>query len=149
MQRPWLQSYPPGLAPEIDPDQYASVVKVIDEGLAKHAGRAFAVCMGRSMGFAELDRKSRDFAAWIQARGIHPGARVAIMLPNVLQFPVAMIGVLRAGCVVVAVNPLYTPRELGHQLRDSGAEAIVVLESCTTSSGSRHCACPRCAPATC
>src|SRR5262249_10009429 len=85
--------------------------------------------MGRTLSYAELERRSRDFGAWLQAKGLAKGARVAIMMPNCLQYPIAMFGTLRAGCVVVNVNPLYTARELEHQLKDSGAEAIVILEN--------------------
>src|SRR5688500_11372730 len=85
--------------------------------------------MGKTISFGELDKRSRDFGAWLQAKGLAKGARVAIMMPNCLQYPVAMFGILRAGCTVVNVNPLYTARELEHQLKDSGAEAIVVLEN--------------------
>ncbi|MEN9315687.1 MAG: hypothetical protein RIS35_2080 [Pseudomonadota bacterium] len=129
MERPWLGSYPPGLPHDIDPDAYGSVCEIFDEAFATHGPRNFAVCMDRFMRFEELDRASRAFAGWLQSRGIRPGARVAMMLPNVLQFPVAMVGTLRAGCIVVASNPLYTPRELEHQLKDSGAEVAIVLEN--------------------
>jgi len=103
--------------------------QLFDEAFARYGPRNYAVCMDRFMSYAELDRLSWAFGAWLQSRGVARGARVAIMLPNVLQFPVVLAGALRAGCVVVTVNPLYTPRELEHQLRDSGAEAIVVLEN--------------------
>src|SRR5207237_2876955 len=85
--------------------------------------------MGKTIRFAELDRRARDFGAWLQAKGLAKGARVAIMMPNCLQYPIAMFGTLRAGCVVVNVNPLYTARELEHQLNDAGAKAIVILEN--------------------
>ena len=88
--------------------------------------------MGKTMSYADLERQSADFGAWLQAKGLAKGARVAIMMPNVLQYPVAMMGILRAGYTVVNVNPLYTPRELEHQLKDSGAEAIVILENFAT-----------------
>ncbi len=129
MNRPWLAHYPPELPAEIDPDRYPSVNHLFDEAFGKFGARPYAVCMERFMTYAEFERLSRAFGGWLQSRGLTPGARVAIMLPNVLQFPVAMAGVLRAGYTVVTVNPLYTPRELEHQLRDSGAEAIVVLEN--------------------
>ena len=129
LQRPWLQSYPPGLPAEIDADAYASLNELFEEGFRAHPKRVFAICMDRAMRFETLDALSAAFGGWLQARGCAPGTRVAIMLPNVLQFPVALAGVLRAGCVAVPVNPLYTPRELEHQLRDSGAEALVVLEN--------------------
>ncbi|HWS76673.1 MAG TPA: AMP-binding protein [Quisquiliibacterium sp.] len=127
--RPWLQSYPEGLPAEIDADAYPSLGALFDEAFRAHAGKEFAVCMDRSMRFSELEALSSAFGAWLQLQGFAPGTRVAIMLPNVLQFPVALLGTLRAGCVAVPVNPLYTPRELAHQLKDSGAEVLVVLEN--------------------
>jgi long-chain acyl-CoA synthetase len=129
MDKPWLRSYPEGLAAEIDPDRYGSIVELLEESFRSFADRPFAVCMDRAMTYRQLDERSRAFGAWLQSRGLAPGARVAVMLPNVLQFPVAAVGIIRAGYVMVTVNPLYTPRELEHQLRDSGAEAIVVLEN--------------------
>ena len=129
MERIWLKSYPPGVAAEVRYDQYRSVGDLFDKSVAQFAARPAYACMGRTMGFGELERLSRAFGAWLQARGLGKGARVAIMLPNVLQYPVALYGTLRAGCTVVNVNPLYTARELEHQLKDSGAEAIVILEN--------------------
>ena len=127
--RPWLQSYPPGVPAEIDVSQYGSLTELLDEAFRKHAARRVAVCMDSAMTFRQLDEMSAAFGAWLQAQGLARGARVAVMLPNVLQYPVAISGVLRAGYTVVNVNPLYTARELEHQLRDSGAQAIVVLEN--------------------
>jgi len=129
MDKFWLSSYENGVATEIDPTQYRSLTHLLEEAFRKYADRKAYACMGKSITFAELDAMSQRMAAWLQARGLKPGARVAIMLPNVLQYPVALAAVLRAGYVVVNVNPLYTPRELQHQLTDSGAEAIVVLEN--------------------
>ncbi|HXZ50805.1 MAG TPA: AMP-binding protein, partial [Burkholderiales bacterium] len=129
MERIWLKSYPPGVAAEVRYDQYRSVGDLFDKSVAQFAARPAYACMGRTMGFGELERLSRAFGAWLQAKGLAKGARVAIMLPNVLQYPVALYGTLRAGCTVVNVNPLYTARELEHQLKDSGAEAIVILEN--------------------
>jgi long-chain acyl-CoA synthetase len=129
MERIWLKSYPPGVAAEVRYDQYRSVGDLFDKSVAQFAARPAYACMGKTMAFAELDRLSRAFGAWLQAKGLAKGARVAIMLPNVLQYPVALYGTLRAGCTVVNVNPLYTARELEHQLKDSGAEAIVILEN--------------------
>ncbi|MGE5130906.1 MAG: long-chain-fatty-acid--CoA ligase [Sphingomonadaceae bacterium] len=129
MERIWLKSYPPGVAAEVRYDQYRSVGDLFDKSVAQFAARPAYACMGKTMTFGELDRLSRAFGAWLQARGLAKGARVAIMLPNVLQYPVALYGTLRAGCTVVNVNPLYTARELEHQLKDSGAEAIVILEN--------------------
>ncbi|MCA1856642.1 long-chain-fatty-acid--CoA ligase [Massilia oculi] len=129
MDKFWLKSYEEGVATEIDPTQYRSLTHLLEEAFRKHADRKAYACMGKTLTFAELDRLSSRMAAWLQAKGLKPGARVAIMLPNVLQYPVTMAAVLRAGYVIVNVNPLYTPRELQHQLVDSGAEAIVVLEN--------------------
>ncbi|WP_137173135.1 long-chain-fatty-acid--CoA ligase [Massilia sp. HP4] len=129
MDKFWLSSYENGVAADIDPTQYRSLTHLLEEAFRKYADRKAYACMGKSITFSELDAMSQRMAAWFQARGLKPGARVAIMLPNVLQYPVALAAVLRAGYVVVNVNPLYTPRELQHQLADSGAEAIVVLEN--------------------
>ena len=129
MQRIWLKSYPPGVPADIDPSEYASLVEVFDRSAKQFAARPAFHSMGKTISYAELERLSRAFGAWLQAQGLAKGSRVAIMLPNCLQYPVAMFGTLRAGCIVVNVNPLYTARELEHQLRDSGAEAIVILEN--------------------
>ncbi|HXD43878.1 MAG TPA: long-chain-fatty-acid--CoA ligase [Pseudolabrys sp.] len=129
MDRIWLRHYPPGVPPDIDPSRYSSLVAMFEESFARHAAREAAVCMGRTLTYAELDEASRAFAAFLQSRGLKRGARVAVMMPNVLQYPVAIAGTLRAGFIVVNVNPLYKPRELEFQLADAGAEAIVVLEN--------------------
>src|SRR5512146_740205 len=129
MERIWLKSYPPGVEPEVRYDQHRSVGELFDKCAAQFRERPAYSSMGKSLSYGELDKLSRDFGAWLQAIGLGKGARVAIMLPNVLQYPVALFGTLRAGCTVVNVNPLYTARELEHQLKDSGAEAIVILEN--------------------
>jgi len=129
MEKFWLKHYPPGVPAEVDVDQYSSLVQLMEEGFSKYAQRNAYAYMDRLFTFAEIDRHSVAFGAWLQGRGLARGARVAIMMPNVVQYPIALAGVLRAGCVVVNVNPLYTPRELEHQLKDSGAEAIVILEN--------------------
>src|SRR5215813_791314 len=129
MDRLWLRHYPPGVPAEIDSSRYPSLVAMFEEGFKAFADRDACVCMGKSLTYAELDETSRAFAAWLQSRGVKRGARVAIMMPNVLQYPVAIAAILRAGCTVVNVNPLYKPRELEFQLADSGAEAIIVLEN--------------------
>jgi long-chain acyl-CoA synthetase len=129
MDKFWLKSYQEGVPAEIDPTQYRSLTHLLEESFRKYADRKAYVCMDKSITYADLDRMSQQMAAWLQGRGMKPGARVAIMLPNLLQYPVAMAGVLRAGYTIVNVNPLYTARELQHQLVDSGAEAIVVLEN--------------------
>jgi long-chain acyl-CoA synthetase len=125
----WLRHYPPGIPPEIDISEYPSLVALLDESFAKHrAGTAF-VCMDKALTYDELDDMSRALGAWLQGKGLQKGARVAIMMPNVLQYPVVIVGILRAGYTVVNTNPLYTARELEFQLKDAGAEAIVVLEN--------------------
>lgn len=128
----WLKSYPAGVPAEIDVTQYKSLVHLLEEAFKKFADRNAYVCMDKFMTYRELDAMSSKVAAWLQSRGLKPGARVAIMMPNVLQYPVALAAILRAGYVVVNVNPLYTPRELEHQLKDSGAEAIFILENFAT-----------------
>ena len=129
MEKIWLQSYPPGVPADIDPDQYRSLVHLLEEAFTKYADRNAYVCMDKFLTYAELDTYSRQLGAFLQSRGLKKGARVALMMPNVLQYPIAIAAVLRAGSTVVNVNPLYTPRELEHQLNDSGSEAIIVLEN--------------------
>jgi long-chain acyl-CoA synthetase len=129
MDKFWLKSYQENVPAEIDWTQYRSLTHLLEEAFRKYAGRKAYACMDKSITYAELDRLSQQMGAWLQSRGMEKGARVAIMLPNVLQYPVAMAAVLRAGYVIVNVNPLYTPRELQHQLVDSGAQAIIVLEN--------------------
>jgi long-chain acyl-CoA synthetase len=129
MEKRWLKSYPPGVPAEIDPDQYRSLVHLLEESFQKYAGQNAYVCMDKFLTYAELDNYSKRLAAWLQSRGMAPGSRVAVMMPNVLQYPIALAAILRAGYVVVNVNPLYTARELEHQVKDSGAEAIIVLEN--------------------
>ncbi|WP_314953044.1 long-chain fatty acid--CoA ligase [Bradyrhizobium cosmicum] len=129
MERIWLKQYPPGVPADIEPTQYASLVDLLEESFAKFADRKAFICMDKSISYRDLDQMSLALASYLQGRGLQRGARVAIMMPNVLQYPVATAAVLRAGFTVVNVNPLYTPRELEHQLKDSGAEAIIVLEN--------------------
>ncbi|HET9693147.1 MAG TPA: long-chain-fatty-acid--CoA ligase [Steroidobacteraceae bacterium] len=129
MDRIWLKHYPPGVPHDVDVSQYSSLVQLLEEGFRKHAARNAFAYMDKFFTFADVDRYSVAFAAWLQSLGLARGTRVALMMPNVVQYPIAVAGVLRAGCIVVNVNPLYTPRELEHQLKDSGAEAIVILEN--------------------
>ena len=129
MDRPWLRNYPPGVPAEIDPTQYASLVDLFNESLTKYRDRKAYICMGKSLTYGQVDDMSKALAAWLQSKNFARGTRIAIMLPNILQNPVAMIAILRTGLTVVNVNPLYTPRELENQLTDSGAEAIIVLEN--------------------
>jgi long-chain acyl-CoA synthetase len=127
--KPWLKSYPKEVPATIDPDQYRSLVHLFDESFKKHAQNPWTVCMDQWMSYGQLDEMSSSLGAWLQSKGLEPGARVALMLPNVPQFPVTMAAILRAGYTCVNVNPLYTARELEHQLKDSGATAIVILEN--------------------
>ncbi|SEA11677.1 AMP-binding protein [Acidovorax soli] len=129
MEKIWLKSYPPGVPHDVQPEQYRSVAHLLEESFRKHASSPFSVCMDQWMSYGELDRLSAALGAYLQGLGLEPGARVAIMLPNVPQFGVTMAAVLRAGYTCVNVNPLYTARELEHQLKDSGATAIVILEN--------------------
>ncbi len=125
----WYASYPPGVPHEIDVSRYASIVEYFDECVTTFSERVAYVSIGSTLTYGELARKAEAFAAWLQGMGVQAGERVAIMLPNTFQYPVALFGALKAGAVVVNVNPLYTPRELAHQLKDSGARAIVVFEN--------------------
>ena len=129
MEKIWLKSYPPGVPHDVNPEQYRSVAHLLEESFRKHAKSPFSVCMDRWMNYGELERLSGALGAYLQGLGLQPGARVAIMLPNIPQFGVTMAAVLRAGYTCVNVNPLYTARELEHQLKDSGATAIVILEN--------------------
>jgi len=129
MEKIWLKHYPPGVPAEVDYHQYRSVGELFERNTAKYRDRPAYINMGRTISFGELERLSRAFGAWLQGKGLAKGARVAVMMPNCLQYPVCVFGILRAGYVVVNVNPLYTARELEHQLRDSGSEAIVILEN--------------------
>ena len=129
MEKIWLKSYPKGVPAEIDANAYRSIPDLFDANIGKYRDRPAYICMGKTITFDDVDRLSTRFGAWLQSKGLAKGARVAVMMPNVLQYPVAVFGILRAGYTVVNVNPLYTPRELEHQLKDSGAEAIVILEN--------------------
>ena len=129
MDKIWLKHYPPGIPTEIDYGQYRSIGELFESNTEKYRDRPAYTNMGRTITFGDLERLSRHFGAWLQAKGLAKGARVAVMMPNCLQYPVCLFGILRAGYVVVNVNPLYTARELVHQLKDSGAEAIVILEN--------------------
>ena len=129
MDKYWLKSYPEGVPHEIHPEQYRSLTQLLEESFKKNADRPLSVCMERWMTYGQLDELSAALGAWLQAQGLEPGARVAIMLPNIPQFAVTMAAIVRAGYTCVNVNPLYTARELEHQLKDSGATTIVILEN--------------------
>ena len=139
MEKIWLASYPEGVPHTIDPAIIPSLVDILESSFERFADRPAFQCMGKVLSYRELDRHTRAVAAWLQSRGLGEGHRVAIMSPNVLSYPAVMLGVLRAGCTLVSVNPLYTPRELEHQLNDSGAEAIFVLENFAHTVAAVHC----------
>src|ERR1700759_5177045 len=132
MERIWLKQYPAGVPADIAMTQYSSLVELLEESFAKFSDRKAFICMDKSISYRDLDEMSLALGAYLQSRGLAKGARVALMMPKVLQYPVATAALLRAGYTVVNVNPLYPPRELEHQLKDSGAEAIVVLENFAT-----------------
>ena len=129
MERIWLKSYPPGMPADVTWDEFKSVGELFEQSCRKFAERPAFHSMGKTLTFAQIDQMSRDFAAWAQSRGLPKGARIALMMPNCLQYPIALFGTLRAGYTVVNVNPLYTARELEHQLKDAGADVIVILEN--------------------
>jgi len=127
--RIWLKTYPPGVPADIDVSQYASTVDMMEESFQKFADRSAFSFMGKEMSYRQIEELSRTFGVYLQGLGLAKGDRVAVMMPNVLQYPIAVAGILRAGYTLVNVNPLYTARELEHQLKDSGAKAIVILEN--------------------
>ena len=135
MEKIWLKNYDPKVPAEIDPDRYSSIVDIFEQSIEKYSSNVSYINMGKSITFAQLDGLSRDFAAYLQNIGFNKGDAVGIMMPNLIQYPVALFGILRAGMTVVNVNPLYTPRELQHQLVDSNAKGIVIVENfaCTLS----------------
>ena len=127
--RPWLKNYPVGIPANINPDAYPTLVNMIEETLKKYNKKPAFACMGKTISFAEVDSYSRHFGAYLLSRGLLPGDKIALMMPNLLQYPIALFGALRAGIVVVNINPLYTPREMKHQFNDSGAKAIIIAEN--------------------
>jgi len=127
--RPWLKNYPSGIPANIDPDAFPTLVSMFEETFAKYKKLPAFTCMGKSITFDELDKKSKQFGAYLHSRGLEPGDKIALMMPNMLQYPIALFGALRAGLIVVNTNPLYTPREMLHQFNDSGAKAIVIAEN--------------------
>ncbi|MBS1142963.1 MAG: long-chain-fatty-acid--CoA ligase [Proteobacteria bacterium] len=129
MERIWLQSYPNGVPANIDIDHIPSLVALFEKACTTYADKVAYISMDKTMTYGQLDEESKAFAGWLQSKGLKKGDRVALMMPNLLQYPVALFGTLRAGCVVVNCNPLYTPRELEHQLKDSGSVAIVIVEN--------------------
>lgn len=129
MEKIWVKNYPKGVRGEIDVNEYETVSQVLEEAMKKFTARPAYVCMGKTLTYGEVDDFSRNLGTFLQSREITPGGRVAIMMPNLLQYPISVGAILRAGFIVVNINPLYTPRELEHQLKDSGAEAIIILEN--------------------
>ena len=129
MDKPWLQHYPAGVPANIDPNAYARVTDMLDECFKLYANRPAFYYMGKMMTFRDIDEQSRNFGAYLRSRGLEPGDRVALMMPNMIQYPIAMFGALRAGMILVNTNPLYTPREMRHQFVDSGAKAIIIAEN--------------------
>lgn len=129
MSAPWLNSYPEGIPAEIDPGEYRSIVEILEQSCSRHKDQTAYTNFGTRLTYGELDRQTRCFAAWLQKKGLVKGDRIALVMPNILQYPVALFGALRAGLVIVNTNPLYTARELKHQLVDSGARAVVILEN--------------------
>lgn len=128
-QRPWLKNYPSGIPANINPDEYPTLVDMFNDTFKKYGSRTAFSCMGKELSFTQIDKKSRAFGAYLHSRGLQPGDRIALMMPNLLQYPVALFGALRAGLIVVNTNPLYTPREMRHQFTDSDVKAIVIAEN--------------------
>ncbi len=127
--RPWLKNYPPNMPANINPEQYSNLCAILDETFQKYRTKKAFTCLGKEMTFDEVDKASRNFAAYLHSRGLEPGDKLAIMMPNILQYPIVLFGAMRAGLVIVNTNPLYTPREMKHQFTDSGAKAIVIVEN--------------------
>ena len=129
MEKPWLQNYPKGVPANIDPDAFPNLVAMLDDIFAKYADLPAFYFMGKSLSFKECDERSDQFGAYLQSRGLVPGDRIALMMPNMLQYPVVLFGALKAGLIIVNTNPLYTPREMKHQFIDSGAKATIIAEN--------------------
>ena len=129
MEKPWLKSYPSNIPTTVNVNEYDSLISLFDEVLTKYKSQPAFTCLGKTMTFGELDKQSRNFAGFLHSQGLQPGDRIALMMPNLLQYPIALFGTLRAGLVVVNTNPLYTPREMLHQFNDSGAKAVLIAEN--------------------
>ena len=139
---PWISKYPKGISAELNPEAYPSLVELMEEGFKKYSSQPAYTFMDKTITYAQVDKMSRDFAAYLQGLGLQKGDKIAIQMPNCSQYPIALYGALRAGLTVVNTNPLYTPREMKHQFTDSGAKAIVIvanfafnLEKVATGSG--------------
>lgn len=128
-QRPWLQHYPQGVPANIDADVFPSLIGVFDDIFEKYGSQKAFSCMGKELTYGQIEQQSRQFGAYLHSRGLQPGDKIALMMPNMLQYPIALYGAFRAGLVVVNTNPLYTPREMKHQFNDSGAKAIIIAEN--------------------
>ncbi|MGH1436788.1 MAG: AMP-binding protein [Lewinella sp.] len=128
-QRPWLQHYPQGVPANIDADVFPNLIGVLDDIFEKYGPQKAFSCMGKELTYRQIEQQSRQFGAYLHSRGLQPGDKVALMMPNMLQYPIALYGAFRAGLVVVNTNPLYTPREMKHQFNDSGAKAIIIAEN--------------------
>ena len=128
-QRPWLTNYPSGVPANIDADAYPSLVAMLEEVFQKYKSNPAFSCMGKTLTYGEIDKMSAQFGAYLQSRGLKPGDRIALMMPNLLQYPIALFGALRAGLIVVNTNPLYTPREMKHQFTDSSVKAVIIAEN--------------------
>ena len=129
MEKVWLKSYPGSVPADILPLKENSLAEMMENACRRYGDKTAYISMGKELSYSELDRLATDFAGWLQSVGLKKGSRVALMLPNLFQYPICLFGILRAGCIAVNVNPLYTPRELEHQMKDSGAEAIIVVEN--------------------
>jgi long-chain acyl-CoA synthetase len=127
--RPWLKNYPAGMPANINAEQYPNLLAILDETFNKYRNKSAFACFGKELSFDEVDKMSRNFAAYLHSRGLEPGDKIALMMPNILQYPIALFGAMRAGLLIVNTNPLYTTREMKHQFTDSGAKAIVVVEN--------------------
>lgn len=128
-QRPWLKNYPKGVPANIDADEYPQLIDMVEEAFQKYAQLTAFSCMGKELTYEKIDKLSAQFGAYLRSRGLEPGDRIALMMPNLLQYPIALFGALRAGLVLVNTNPLYTPREMKHQFTDSGVKAIIIAEN--------------------
>lgn len=128
-QRPWLKNYPKGVPANIDADAYPSVISIIEESFEKYANLKAYACMGKELTFKQIDQYSEQFGAYLHSRGLEPGDKIALMMPNLLQYPIALFGAFRAGLIVVNTNPLYTAREMKHQFKDAGVKAVVIAEN--------------------
>jgi len=129
VNQPWLKSYPEGVPAEINLDGYTSILDIFGQSIEKFGNQTAYINFDKELTYRDLDRLTRDFAAWLQSKGLKKGDRIALMMPNILQYPVAIFGAMKAGLIIVNTNPMYTARELKHQLEDSGARAIIVVEN--------------------